>query len=322
MTDPATMRAVTVHAYGGADAARVERRPIPAPGPGEVQVAVVASSLNPLDHKARSGELRLMMRARMPKVIGGDFSGTVSALGPGVTGFAVGEEVFGSVNEFVDARGSHAEYCVQPAAALCRKPADVTHEQAAALTMGGLTAWQALTRQAGLKAGQRLLVIGGSGGVGSVAVQLGKVLGAHVTATASAANLGLLRELGADACVDHRATDFATLPGRFDAIFDCAGTASYFHARRVLAPRGTFLTVLPGPGAILGAAVAPLLGQRVAMVVLKPNTADGEALAGLVAAGKVRPIVTRTITLDDVPAALEAMRRGERVAGKQVVRIR
>ena len=150
----------------------------------------MASSLNPLDYKARTGELRLLMRAKPPKVLGGDFSGTISALGAGVTGFAIGDEVFGCVDEFTDARGSHAEYCVVPATALSRKPAGVPHEQAASLTMAGVTAWQALTRHAGLKAGRRLLVLGGSGGVGSAAVQLGKALGAHVTATAGAANAG------------------------------------------------------------------------------------------------------------------------------------
>jgi NADPH:quinone reductase-like Zn-dependent oxidoreductase len=317
-----SMRAVTVHAWGGAEAARVEDRPIPAPGPGEVQVAVVASSLNPLDYKARTGELRLLMRAKPPKVLGGDFSGTISALGAGVTGFAIGDEVFGCVDEFTDTRGSHAEYCVAPATALSRKPAGVTHEQAASLTMAGVTAWQALTRHAGLKAGQRLLVLGGSGGVGSVAVQLGKAIGAHVTATASAANAGLLRELGADACVDHRATDYASLPDRFDVIFDCAGTSSFFHARRVLARGGAYLTTLPGPGALLGLVLAPLLGQRVVMVVLKFLGPDGEQLASLVSQGKVKPVLSRTITLDEVPAALEAMRLGQRLPGKQAVRIR
>lgn len=317
-----TMRAVTVHAYGGAEAARVEAWPIPAPGPTEVQVAVVSSSLNPLDYKARTGELRLVMRAKLPKVLGGDFSGTVSAIGSDVEGFAVGDEVFGCVDEFTDARGSHAETCVVPATSLSRKPRDVSHEQAAALTMSGLTAWQALTRHAGARPGQRLLVLGGSGGVGSYAIQIGKALGAHVTASASAANADLVRRLGADVTFDHRTTDFARLPERFEAILDCSGTSGYFHARRVLARGGTYLTVLPGPSALLGKLVAPLFGQRVVMIMVRYVGSDGEALADLVSAGKVRPVVSRTLTLDEVPAALESMRLGDRMPGKQVVRIR
>jgi len=316
------MRAITVRAYGGADAARVEDCPVPVAGPGEVQVHVVASSLNPLDYKARTGELRFVMRARLPKVLGGDFSGTISALGPGVTGFAVGDEVFGCVDEFTDGRGSHAEFCVVPVTALSRKPASVTHEQAASLTMAGLTAWQALTRHAPLQAGQRMLVLGGSGGMGSVAIQIGKACGAHVTATASAANERVLRQLGADACVDYGTTDYATLSERFDVVFDCASTSSYFHARRVLAKGGTYLTALPGPGAILGMLFAPLFGHRVKMLVVKYLGADGEALAKLVSDGKVKPMLSRSLTLDEVPAALEAMRAGQRVAGKQVVKIR
>jgi NADPH:quinone reductase-like Zn-dependent oxidoreductase len=316
-----TMRAVTVRAYGGTDAARVESRPIPEPGPGEVQISVVASSLNPLDYKARTGELRFLTRAGLPKVLGGDFSGTVAALGAGVTGFSVGDEVFGCVDEFRDGRGSHAEYCVVPAAAVSRKPATVSHEQAAALTMAGVTALQALTRHVGLKSGQRLLVLGGSGGVGTFAVQLGKALGAHVAATASASNLGLLRELGADTAIDHHTTDFASLAGSFDVVFDCVGTSSYFHARRVLTRGGTYLTTLPSPSAILGKVVAPLFGHRVVMVVLKLLGPDGEELAGLVSAGRIRPVLTRTLKLDEVPAALEAMRLGQRVPGKQVVEL-
>jgi len=321
MSEPARMRAVTVRAWGGAEAARVEEWPIPAPGPGEVQVAVVASSLNPLDLKARTGELRLIMRAKPPKVLGGDFSGKVSALGSGVTGFAVGDEVFGCVNEFSDVRGSHAEYCVAPATALSRKPSGVTHEQAASLTMAGLTAWQGLTRHARLSGGQRLLVIGGSGGVGSFAVQVGKALDAHVTATGSAANDGYLRALGADACVDHHRSDFASLPDRFDVILDASGTVSFFHARRVLARGGVFLTTLPGLASIVGKVLTPLLGQRVVNLVVQYLGPDGEQLAALVAEGKVKPPLGRTLSLDEVPAALEAMRLGQRVPGKQVVRI-
>jgi NADPH:quinone reductase-like Zn-dependent oxidoreductase len=317
-----SMRAVTVHAYGGADAARIENRPIPEPGPKEVQVSVAASSLNPLDYKARTGEVRLVMRAKLPKVLGGDFSGTVSALGAGVTGFAIGDEVFGCVDEFADARGSHAEYCVVPFTALSRKPGNISHEKAATLTMAGLTAWQALTKHAGLRSGQRLLVLGGSGGVGSFAIQVGKASGAHVTATASAANANLLRHLGADMCIDYSTTDYASLSDRFDVILDCTGKSSYFHARRVLSKGGTYLTTLPGPSALLGKLLAPLFGQRVVMLIVKYVGADGEKLAELVSAGKVQPLLSRTLKLDEVPAALESMRLGQRIPGKQVVKIR
>jgi len=316
------MRAVSVQTYGGAEAARVEEQPIPEPGPAEVQVQVVASSLNPLDFKARTGELSVIMRAKPPKVLGGDFSGTVSALGAGVTAFSIGDEVFGCVDEFMDTRGSHAEYCVVPATAVSRKPAGVSHEQAASLPMAGLTAFQALTQHAPVKPGQRLLVIGGSGGIGTVAVQLGKALGAHVTATAGTSNQALLRDLGADECIDHSTTDYATAPVPYQVIFDCAAASSYFHAMPVLDKRGVYMTVLPGPKAIFGMLLAPLFGHRAKMLVVKYSGVDGESLAQLVVDGKIRPVLGKTIGLDQVPAAIEAMRLGQRVAGKQVVRIR
>jgi NADPH:quinone reductase-like Zn-dependent oxidoreductase len=288
----------------------------------EVLVLVVASSLNPLDYKARTGELRLLMRAKLPKVLGGDFSGTISAMGSEVKGFAIGDEVFGCIDEFSNAHGSHAEYCVAPETTLSRKPSDISHEQAAALTMTGLTAWQALVRHAGLKSAQRLLVLGGSGGVGSFGIQIAKALGAHVTASASAANASLVRQLGADVVIDHGTTDYASLPDRFDVVFDCAGTSSYVHARPVLARGGTYLTTLPGPSGIIGKVLAPLFGQRSVMITLKLLGPDGEKLAALVSEGKVRPILSRTLTLDEVPAALESMRLAQRIPGKQVVRIR
>ncbi len=317
-----TMRAVAVRAYGGAGVARVESMPIPEPAFAEVQVSVVASSLNPLDYKARTGELKPFMKAKFPKVVGGDFSGTISALGKDVKGFTVGDEVFGCVDMFTNSHGSHAEFCTVPALALSRKPGNLSHEQAAALPMAGLTAWQALTQQAGLKSGQRLLVIGGSGGVGSLAVQIGKALGAHVTATAGTANTNLLRQLGADVCIDHNTTDYASLFGRFDVVLDCPGTSSFFHARSVLARGGVYITTLPGPGALLGKLFAPLFGQKVGMIVVKYSGSDGEHLANLVSEGKVKPFISRTLTLDEVPEAIESMRLRQRLPGKQVVKIK
>jgi len=319
--DKKNMRAVVVQKYGGADAACVKERPIPEPSPNDVQVSIIASSLNPLDYKARTGELKLFMKAKFPKVIGGDFSGKISAIGSNVIGFAVGDEVFGCVDMFTSPHGSHAEFCIVPATALSRKPSSVTHEQAATLSMAGLTAWQALSEHANLKRGQRLLIIGGSGGVGSFAIQLGRTLGAHVTATAGTANTDVLRQLGADACIDYNTIDYATLPEQFDVILDCAGRSSYFHARPALAKGGIYITTLPDLSSIFGKVVAPIFGQRVAMIMVKYSGSDGEILAKLVTEGKVKPVIGRNLKLDDVPAALESMRLGKRVPGKQVVKI-
>ncbi len=154
-----------------------------------------------------------------------------------------------------------------------------------------------------------------------MAVQVGKALGAHVTASASAANTALLRQLGADECIDHRATDYATLPSRFDVVLDCACTSSYFHARPVMAKGAVYMAALPGLTAILGLLLARLFGHRAKILVVKYLGADGEALAKLVSDGKVTPVLGRSLTLDEVPAALDAMRLGQRVAGKQVVKI-
>lgn len=263
---------------------------------------------------------RLVFGLRRPKApgIGLDLAGRVVEVGAGVSGLAVGDEVCGI------GRGALAEFAAAPAAKIVPKPPEVGFADAAALPVSGLTALQAV-EAAGVSAGQRVLILGGSGGVGSYAVQMAKATGAHVTATCSPAKADLVRELGADEVVDHAAPLAA---GGFDVVLAIGGNLPVRRLRALLAERGTLLVIGgEGGGQILGVgrqirAVAwnPLVRQRLGMLVSKESGADIQRLVDMVAAGRLRPVIGARFSLDEVPEALADMAAG-RLRGKAVVEV-
>src|SRR5690349_10260362 len=244
-----TMRAIVQHRYGTVpeEVLRLERITCPRPAAGEVLVKVLAAGVDRGTWHLMAGQPYLMrlgfgFRGPRIRVPGLDVAGTVEATGPGVTRFAVGDEVFGI------ARGSFAEYAVAREAKLARKPAALTFAQAAALAVSGLTALQGLRDAGHIQAGQKVLVIGASGGVGSYAVQLAKVFGAEVTGVASTAKADLVRTIGADHVIDYHKQDFADGRQRYDLILDISGNTPLSRLRRALTPRGT-LVIAGGEGA-------------------------------------------------------------------------
>lgn len=304
------MRAAVTLAFGGVQNLSVQETKKPTPGPGEVLVRVRAASMNPLDCKLREGKYRLMYRLRPPFVLGFDVAGEVEAVGAGVSRLLPGDVVFGEMPR----PGAHAEFAVAPETHLLPKPARLSFEEAAALPAAGMSALQAL-RGMRLAENRRLLLNGAAGGIGTFAIQIARARGARVTAVASGRNQGLLRELGADECVDYASEDFARREEAFDAIFDIVPNRSFPECRRALAPGGTYLTALPGPGPFLWAAltaVAPPLfgGRRCRALMLVPKRADLEELVGLVEAGRLRPVVGKTFPLDEIRGAHERMQSG------------
>jgi NADPH:quinone reductase-like Zn-dependent oxidoreductase len=237
------MHAIRFHEYGPPDVLRYEEAPEPAPGPGEVLVRVVAAGVNPIDWKVRAGYLQAYMPVELPHILGYDLAGTVAAVGAGVAGVAPGDEVFG--------RGSatYAEYAVAPETTLVAKPAGLSFEQAATFAVGGVTAWIGLFDAADLRSGQRLLVHGGAGGVGSFVVQLARWKGAHVIATASAANVDAVRALGADEVVDYGAVAFEEAVRDVDVVYDTVGGEVTDRSWGVLRPGGTLVVIAGGADA-------------------------------------------------------------------------
>lgn len=316
------MKAIYASKQGGPEFLEKGELPDPLPKPGEILLRVSAAALNPLDWKILRGHMKLIWRIRYPYVPAFDVAGTV-VRAPGIPGAAEGERVFASTK----AGGGLATLVCVPEKSLARTPDALSDDLAAAMPAAGATALQALRDGARLAPGARVLIHGASGGVGSFAVQIAKIFGANVTATASAKNLELVRDLGAQEVIDYAAEDFARRRGAFDVIFDVAGNRSFGACRAALAPGGIYITSLPGGISMMqsfASRVAPFAfgGKRCGFVIVKPNSRD-LALLGLWAAeGKLRPVVERRVAFEaaDVRDAFVQLESGH-TRGKIVVRM-
>ena len=323
------MKAVVYYEYGAPDdvlrLAEVEKPSVRADG---VLVRVHAAAANPYDWHFIRGEpyfMRLMSGVRAPKrnALGVDFSGVVEEVGRAVTAFRPGDEVYGMRD------GAFAEYLWAPASEIALKPKSLGFGLAAAVPLAGLTALQGLRDGGQLQRGQRVLIIGASGGVGTFAVQIAKDLGAHVTGVCSTTNLDMVRRLGADEVLDYTRQDFADDGAKYDVIFQLGGMDSPSHCRRALTPRGRLVLssgdsdgVWIGPMArILKAAVlSPFVSQKLVVLNVKRSQADLETLAQLIDAGKLKPVIDRTFPLEEVRQAVRYVEQGH-ARGKVLVGI-
>ena len=323
-----TMQAIVRTEYGEADVLRVGEAVRPTIGPGEVLVKVRAAALDRGTWHQMTGTpflFRMMIGLRAPKdpVIGLDVAGTIVEVGAEVTQLKVGDEVFGF------SKGSFAQYACARADKLARKPAGLTFEQAAVSGVSALTALQALRDVGQVQAGQRVLIIGASGGVGTYAVQLAKAYGAEVTGVCSTSKLELVRSLGANHVIDYTSQDYATGAQRYDLIIDIAGNSALSRLRRVLSQKGTIVFVGgEGGGALTGgmnrqlwaAFLSMFTRQRFAMKMPNEKGADLEVVAQFIEAGKVKPVIDRTVTLQQVPDAMRQLVAGK-VAGKIAITV-
>ncbi|MFI7350683.1 NAD(P)-dependent alcohol dehydrogenase [Streptomyces sp. NPDC049936] len=314
------MDAVVFERFGPPEVLHVGRRPVPAITPDEVLVRVRAAGVNGGDLLDRTGKVRLVTGRDFPKTCGIDFAGEVAEVGASVRGVRVGERVWGLLGR---STGAMAEYVAVSPRRIASAPDALTPEEAVSLLAGATTAVTALRDKAALQPGERLLVRGGSGGVGSVAVQVGKVLGAHVTALAGGQNLDFVRGLGADDALDHRTTALSAL-GRFDVVLDTVGTRQS-PVRRLLAPGGRMVAVtidfdrpLAGIAGVLASAVH---GRgRIRAFSGNPDSALLAEVTRLVDHGDLVPVVDTVHPLDRVADAHRALEAGG-VRGKHVVRV-
>lgn len=294
--------------------------PAPAPGPGEVLVDVRAAGVNPVDWKILTGHLRLLVRSGWPRGIGGDFAGTVAALGPGVRGFAVGDRVLGLVDPFRRNHGTIAQQVPVPVASVFALPDGIPMPLAGALPCAGLSA-TALCDMAEVHAGQRVLVNGAAGGVGHLAVQIARARGATVTAVASGRRRALLAELGADRFIDYTLEPRDRWPGDFDAVLDCVPNLPRRSHGQLLRRGGRYASTLPGPATFLLDPLGNRWGRlRRGALRLWPGAAAMRELLDGVQSGRVRCVVAAEYPLAQARAALEQSMAGG-AAGKIVIRV-
>lgn len=312
-TIPATMRAISQDVLGGPEVLHEVRQPIPEPGPSQILVRVRAAGVNPTDWKHRALKIFL---PEPPFVLGWDVSGEVVAVGIGVTLFQPGDEVFGML-PYPHGRGSHAEYVTGPARAFARKPANLDHIQAAAMPLAALTAWQALVDTANLQAGQRILIHAAAGGVGHFAVQIAKDRGAHVIATASAANHEFLRELGADEVIDYRTTDFTEVVREVDVVVDPISSENGLRSMTSLRSGG-LLVSLRSVGAETLPAEANKRGVRAAIMMVEADHTGMSSLAAMAEAGTLKPTIAGVFPLAEAAKA-HALGDTGRTVGKLVL---
>lgn len=293
----ATMKAVRIHSFGGPEVLQVEQVARPEPGEGEVLIHVMAAGINPLDVKARGGSLKAIMGDRMPFILGWDVAGIVERVGPKVTRFHEGDSLYAFLDR---ARGGgDAEYTVVKEGEAALKPRSLSFQEAAAMPLAALTAWQALFDTAKLERGQTVLIQGGSGGVGSFAVQLAKALGAHVIATASTANQDLLRQLGADEVIDYTKERFEQRVHDVDVVMDAVGGDTLTRSLEVVRRGGFVVSLVEAPDKT----ALEQRGLRGVRASVEPNPAQLAQMAALVEAGKLRPEVSLVLPLEQVAQA-------------------
>jgi len=323
------MKAITYRCYGSADILKFEDIEKPTPADNQVLVRIHAASVNPLDWHYMRGTpyvVRLQTGLGAPKDprLGVDYAGTVEAVGRSVTRFRAGDEVFGGRD------GAFAEYVTaREDRAVVLKPANLTFEQAAAAPVAGITALQALRDKGRIQPGQKVLINGASGGVGTFAVQIAKSFGAEVTGVCSTRNVDLVRSIGADHVIDYTQEDFTKSAQHYDLIVDTVGSHTLLEYRRVMNPNGVFV-IVGGPtnGVWIGPFLTPLkalilslfVSQKFTPLLAQLNPADLTILHDLMQAGKVTPVIDRRYPLNEVPAAIRYLEEGH-ARGKIAINI-
>ena len=326
------MKAFVLRSYGSPDHLDLRDTDKPAPADDEVLVRVAATSINPYDWHNLRGQpyvARLMpggmgMRAPKLSILGCDMAGRVTSAGQNVTGFRPGDEVFALLPG-----GGFAEYVCVPQSLLAPKPKNLSFEQAAAVPMAAITALLGLHDQGRLQPGQKVLVTGASGGIGTFAVQIARALGADVTAVCGAPNAALVRSLGAAEVIDYTTADFTRQEQRYDLLLDIAGARGARASRRALKPHGTFVTVggpagrwvQPAARMFAALALAPVVTQRMALTDTGRSTEHKNnlvTLAKLIEDGKVTPVIGRSYPFADIPAAIRYQEQGH-ARGKVII---
>lgn len=333
------MKAFLINRYGKKETGHIDDVPTPALRDDDVLVRVHAASVNALDTRIRTGEFKVILPYRLPLVLGNDLAGTVERVGAGVHEFKPGDEVYARVED--DRIGTFAEFVAVKAASVARKPGNLDMMEAASLPLVALTAWQALVETARVKPGQKVFIQAGSGGVGTVAIQLAKHLGAFVATTTSTANVAWVKDLGADVVIDYRQQNFATELRDYDVVLNSLGKDELFRSLQILRPGGHLISISGPPTPAFATArglawpvkqVMRLLSHRIRSKARQRGVdytflfmrADGDQLGeitALVESGALRPVIDRMFPFQQTESALAYVESG-RTKGKVVIEMR
>lgn len=309
------MKAVAIESYGGPETLKVMDLPRPVLRDDDVLVEVHSTSVNPVDWKIRQGMMKARVNYAFPLILGWDVAGIVKEVGPKARTLRPGDAVYGRPD--ILRNGAYAEFIAAAENLLAPKPKSLSFEEAASLPLAGQTAWQCLAETAALKPGQKVLIHGGSGGVGSLAVQIAKVLGAQVAATASGGNRDFVKSLGADLVIDYQKEDFSKALSGYDVVLDTIGGETQARSYAVLRKGGILVSIVQPPDS---AKVADQ-GYRAAYVFLEPSGKRQQEITKWVDQGAIRPVISGVFPLEEARRAHE-MSEGHHVRGKLVLRVR
>lgn len=317
------MKAAYYNTFGDIETLKVGERPLPEPADDEVRVKVLASAVNPIDWKMRKGMLKWLVKKHLPIITGADFCGVIDKAAKDTPRFKQGDVVIGQTSGLTG--GASAEYCIVKQNQIILKPEKMGVEEAAGLSLAAQTSYQALIDSAYLKEGQSILIIGASGGIGQMAIQIAKAHGALVTAVCSQKNHELVKQLGADAVIDYHQTNVRETNQQYDVIYDCVGADTPKTCQRILNKTGVFLSPAPS-----GKTLLPLLwgilkhklsqSPKVTIVLLKSSYSKLAALIDLVNQDKLKVIVDKIFSLDKIKQA-HAYSESQRARGKIIIQI-
>jgi len=309
------MKAITIHQYGGPEVLQLEDIPVPSVTTDEVLIKVYASGVNPVDWKIREGLRKSAFPAPLPRILGWDVSGVIEAVGAEVTEFKKGDQVYSRPD--ITRNGTYAEFITVRASEVAFKPKTIDHVTAASVPLAALTAWQALFDCGNLEAGQKVLILGASGGVGHFAVQLAKWKKAYVIGVCSSKNVDFLKSLRADEVIDYTTTHYQDKVKNVDLVFDAVGGDAKLHGWKVLKKGGNFVSITGKPEEDDPDAK----GKHAHGFVVRPNKNQLTQLAKLIDDGTVRPVVSTVLPFSDVRKAHDILQQGKNVRGKIVLKV-
>lgn len=310
------MKAARINEYGNASVVRITEIDKPTVSEGKVLVEVRASSINPFDKTIREGYMKDAIPLELPVTLGGDIAGDVVEVGEGVDGLAVGDKIYGQANVVAGNSGAFAEFAAAKAGGIGKMPSNLSYVESASLPLVGVSALQAMTEHINLQPDQKLFVHGGGGGIGSIAIQIAKDIGAYVATTATGEQIDMVKKLGADEVIDFKSEDFSTKLSDFDAAFDTVGGDEFVKTFTILKRGGTAVSMIAPPDE----SKAAELGITAIMQSTHVNTERLDKLRELIENGVVAPQVDKVFSLDDVQDAFRAKEEGV-VRGKVVLKI-